>query len=74
MKISDLKQMQDRKPFRPFAIHLTNGDKLPVGHPEQFLLNPNSELFALWVGPEWSLVDVQEIARVSVATRPEKRG
>jgi hypothetical protein len=27
-----------RRPFRPFAIDLTNGDSIPVSHPEAVML------------------------------------
>jgi hypothetical protein len=51
MKITDLKQMQDREPFRPFKIHLTTGASVPVDHPEQLHVNPEADLFTLWIGP-----------------------
>jgi len=73
MKIADLKKMHDRKPFRPFTIHLTSGQSLPVGHPEQISISPQvDDLFTLWAGREWNLIDVSTVARVSVETRPGK--
>src|SRR5262245_26098508 len=69
MTIADLKKMQDREPFRPFIIHLTNGEKLPVQHSETMHVNPEADLFTLWVGPEWNLIDVAEVSRISVMTK-----
>jgi hypothetical protein len=34
MKLDYVKRMRDRTPVRPFQIHLTSGEVLPVDHPE----------------------------------------
>jgi hypothetical protein len=74
MKISDLKKMHDRKPFRPFSVHLTSGEVLPVGHPEQISISPEvDDLFSLWVSREWNLIDVSSISRLSVETRSRSK-
>ena len=74
MSISDIKKMRDRAPFRPFQLHLTNGETLPVPHAEYVALPPEdgTELFVVWVGIHWNLVDAREIARVSVLERARK--
>ena len=69
MKIADLKQMQDREPFRPFTIHLSSGATVPVAHPEQLHVNPKADLFTLWTGPHWNLIDIAAVERISVASR-----
>lgn len=68
MKILELKAMRDRAPFRPFQLHLTNGETLPVRHPEVLSIPPEAgvELFVVWVGPQWNLVDAGQVARVSL--------
>ena len=68
MKVVDLKKMRDRAPFRAFQLHLTNGDLLPVRHPECLAIppEPGVELFVLWVGADWNLVEAGQIARVSL--------
>ncbi|MDA1273800.1 MAG: hypothetical protein O2960_07080 [Verrucomicrobia bacterium] len=68
MRISDIKRMRDRAPFRAFQLHLTNGETLPVRHPEYLAAPPEagSELFVVWVGPDWNLVDAGQVARVSL--------
>jgi len=68
MKVSDLKKMRDRAPFRAFQLHLTNGETLPVRHPEYLAVppEPEVELFVVWVGRDWNLVDAGEVARVSL--------
>ncbi len=68
MKVSDLKKMRDRAPFRAFQLHLSNGETLPVRHPEYLGIppEPGTELFVVWVGPQWNLVDADQVARVSL--------
>lgn len=72
MKITELKKMRERTPFRPFSVHLTTGEVLPVGHPELLSISPDvDDLFSLWVGKEWNLIDVREVSRISVVTKSE---
>jgi len=68
MKAADLKKMRDRAPFRAFQLHLTNGETLPVRHPEYVAIPPEAgtELFVVWVGADWNLVDAGQVARVSL--------
>ena len=68
MKVVDLKKMRDRAPFRAFQLHLTNGETLPVRHPEYLALPPEAgtELFVVWIGVHWNLVDAGQVARVSL--------
>ncbi len=69
MKVTDLKKLRDRAPFRPFQLQLTNGEVLPVAHPECLSLAPESgtELFVVWIGRDWNLVDAGQVARVSLS-------
>jgi hypothetical protein len=69
MKIGDLKQVQDREPFRPFTIHLASGTSVPVEHPEQLHVNPKADLFTLWEGPKWNLIDIASVERISVVAK-----
>jgi hypothetical protein len=49
MKTTDLKKMQNRAPFRPFQIHLTSGEILPVEHLENMSMPADEEeLFVVW--------------------------
>jgi len=68
MKVSDIKKLRDRAPYRAFQLHLTNGETLPVPHPEYLAVPPERgvELFVVWVGSDWNLVDAGQVARVSL--------
>ena len=75
MKVSDVKKMRYRAPFRAFQIHLTNGETLPVPHPEYLAVSPETgvELFVVWLGADWNLVDAGQVARVSLLGPKAKR-
>jgi len=74
MKVSDIKKLRDRAPYRAFQLHLTNGETLPVPHPEYLAVPPERgvELFVVWVGSDWNLVDAGQVARVSLLASKAK--
>lgn len=75
MNVSDIKKMRDRTPFRAFQFHLTHGETLPVPHPEYLALPPETgvELFVVWLGSDWNLIDAGQVARVSLLRPATKR-
>jgi hypothetical protein len=75
MEVSDLKKLRDRAPFRAFQLHLTNGEVLPVRHPEYINMPPEEgiDLFVVWVGADWNLIDAVKVARVSLLDSKTKR-
>jgi hypothetical protein len=42
MFIKDLRSWVDAKPFEPFAMHLTSGERVVVRHPENCYFGKNS--------------------------------
>jgi hypothetical protein len=67
MDIDDLRKMRNRAPFRPFEIHLLNGQVLPVKHPESMSLpDDEKELFVIWTKNDWNLLDAAQVARIRV--------
>ena len=73
MTVADLKKLRNPAPFRPFQLHLTNGEMLPVRHPEYLAVPPQTgtELFVVWIGVHWNLVDAGQVARVSLLNRKD---
>jgi hypothetical protein len=70
MKIDEIRRMRNRAPFRPFHIHLTSGEVLPVEHPEQMSLpDYEKELFVVWTNKDWNLIEAEQVARVSAKRR-----
>ena len=74
MKLDLIRKMRDRTPFRPFQIHLTNGEVLPVGHPESisFPGDEEDDLFVVWIGRDWNLLEAGQIARIRVQPKVAK--
>lgn len=71
MRMTELRQMRNRAPFRPFEVHLTSGEVLPVKHPDNMSIpSPDNgkepDLFVVWTHHKWNLVEAAEVARVSV--------
>jgi hypothetical protein len=70
MKIDEIRRMRNRAPFRPFHMHLTSGEVLPVEHPEQMSLpDDEKELFVVWTNKDWNLIEAEQVARVSAKRR-----
>jgi hypothetical protein len=46
MRLADLKEAKDRRPFEPFDIHLADGRGISITHPDALA----------WAGPEFSPV------------------
>lgn len=75
MKIDKIRKMRNRAPFRPFRLHMTNGEVLEVGHPENVSIpEDEEELFVVWTNHDWNLLETAQIARISTPKRAAKQG
>jgi hypothetical protein len=73
MKIDEIRKMRNRAPFRPFQLHLTNGEVIEVGHPERMSIPEDErELFVAWDKSGWNLLEAAQVARISVPKRNSK--
>ena len=67
MKLNYLKKLKARTPFRPFQIHLTSGQVLPVDHPENMSVPADEDdLFVVWTYRNCNLLEAGRVARVCV--------
>jgi hypothetical protein len=70
MKIDDIRATRNRAPFRPFQIHLSNGEVLAVSRPEIMSLpDDEREMFGVWTDKSWNLVDASQVAGLSSARK-----
>jgi hypothetical protein len=46
MRLDDLRQVKNRRPFEPFQIHLADGRGISIGHPDALA----------WEGPDFAPV------------------
>jgi hypothetical protein len=37
---ADVRRLRRQVPFRPFALLMENGDRVPIGHPENIAFDP----------------------------------
>jgi len=73
MNLDEIRKIRNRAPFRPFNVHLTTGEVLPVDHPESMSLpQDEKELFVIWTKRDWNLIEAEQVARVSVQKRAAK--
>ena len=73
MKIDEIRKMRNRAPFRPFQLHLTNGETIDVGYPESMSIpEDQQDLFVTWDKSGWNLLDASQVARISVSKRSSK--
>lgn len=51
-------------------VHLANGEKLRVEHPENMSAPENQDdLFVIWTKGDWNLIEAGQVARVSVGIK-----
>ncbi len=73
MNLDSVRKMRNRTPFRPFQIHLTTDEVLPVDHPERMSIpDDEDDLFVVWTDRNWNLLEAGQVARVSVQRRHAK--
>jgi hypothetical protein len=73
MRLDDLKEVKNRRPFEPFEIRLADGRGIPIGHPDAIS----------WQGPDfapvlhvvhgdgrWEVVNFAAIASLAAAASP----
>ncbi len=73
MKLDDLKQVKNRRPFEPFEIHLADGRGISVGHPDALAWEGPDFAPVLHIvlpGGRWEVVNFAAITSLSPAESP----
>lgn len=47
MRIEELHKSLRRRPFEPFAVHMSDGSMYPVTHPDQIIVTPRAAYVGL---------------------------
>lgn len=69
MTIEQLRRAHQARPFHPFDIHLANGRKLPVNHPELLAITPPGR--TIGVGLNDGTIEIVDLLLVtSIKPRP----
>ncbi len=58
MTTEQLRRFHQAKPFQPFIIHLADGRRIAVDHPEMMAYKPNERTFAVWSGGAYEVADL----------------
>ena len=75
MTSDKLKEVIRAQPFKPFVIHLADGRRISVSHPESISLSPSGRMAHLFSGDETShFIDVLLITELEVKTRSSRNG
>ncbi len=73
MRLEDLKQVKNRRPFEPFEIHLADGRGIPIGHPDALAWEGPDLAPVLHIvlgGGRWEVVNFAAITSLSPAGSP----
>jgi hypothetical protein len=79
MTTEQLRNLLKVEPFQPFTIHLADGRKIPVGHPELLAASPSGRTVIVYQPDDsFNIVDLLLVTDLEVATnghdRPRRRG
>jgi hypothetical protein len=67
MTIEQFHAAMTRRPFVPFVIHLADGDRLPVRHPEHIAMSPGGRTVIVFgEGEAFSILDFLHVTRLDV--------
>lgn len=73
MQASEIKQLIDKTPFEPFTIHMANGRKFLVDHPEiaAFSINKGSLAVAMREGG-FAILDLHLATHLEQVPKPSR--
>ena len=66
MKVKDLRQVAERKPFQPFVIRLTNGAEYQFKEPRDLGATKDYRSIFHFGESGWDLIDTESIVEISV--------
>ena len=72
MKPETIRDLRDKAPFRPFAIHLADGRSITVVTPDHIMISPSNDEFAVYL-PDGTLELVDGKLVTSITRKPRSR-
>lgn len=72
MNPETIRDLRDKAPFRPFAIHLADGRSIPVVTPDHITISPANDEFAVYL-PDGTLEVVDAKLVTSITRKPRSR-
>jgi len=77
MTIEQLREVYKTEPFQPFSLHLADGRRLEVPHPEFIASAPKGRTVIVFgEGDSFSIIDLLLVTRIEVnpADTPKQNG
>jgi len=75
MTIEQLRNFYQARPFRPFIIHLADGRRLAVQHPEFLATAPSGRTVTVYQPDETStVVDLLQVTDLEIKSNSTKSG
>ena len=72
MNAKSLQKTLKEKPFRPFRLHLADGEKILVRHPEYIAVSPTERTVSVWERDEsYLVIDILMITQLAFPGRDE---
>lgn len=66
MRVKDIRQIAERRPFQPFVIRLTNGSEYEFKEPRDLGATKDYRSIFYFGGSGWDLIDTERIVEVNV--------
>jgi hypothetical protein len=73
MKVEELRAARDRRPFRRFTIRMSDGDEIPVEHPENLAWDEDSGTAVCRSGGGWDVIDLEQITSLGLIAPPRRK-
>ncbi len=64
MKVSEIKSLAERQPFRPFVVRLSNGTQYAFNEPRNLGAPKDYHVIFFFGDSEWVLIDTENIVEV----------
>jgi hypothetical protein len=76
MTIQKLKEFHDKRPFKPFTIHMADGESVMVKHPEFLLLTAAGRTIYVHTGKEEEVqvIDLLLVTKLSIGAANGRHG
>ncbi len=67
MTIDKVRKLYNARPFQPFEIHLADGRKIPVMHPEFMAQSPRGRTLVVYLpNDDFDMIDVDLVTDLEV--------
>lgn len=75
MTIERLRTLHQARPFRPFTIHMADGKRIRITHPETLAYSPSGRTIVVTLPDEsFHMIDLLMVVRLEVSDRAARRG